>query len=42
MQDNVTAGDYDAQVWGVMVDEATGLIYASDKNTGLWILERTD
>ncbi len=32
----------DAQVWGVMVDEATGLIYASDMNTGLWILERTD
>lgn len=32
----------DAQVWGVVVDEATGLIYASDMNTGLWILERTD
>ena len=31
-----------AQVWGVMVDEATGLIYATDMNTGLWILERTD
>jgi hypothetical protein len=30
------------QVWGVVVDEATGLIYASDMNTGLWILERTD
>ena len=29
------------QVWGVVVDEATGLIYASDMNTGLWILERT-
>jgi hypothetical protein len=29
-------------VWGVVVDEATGLIYASDMNTGLWILERTD
>jgi len=30
------------QVWGVFVDEATGLVYASDMNTGLWILERTD
>jgi hypothetical protein len=30
------------QVWGVVVDEATGLIYASDMNTGLWILRRTD
>jgi hypothetical protein len=29
------------QVWGVVVDEATGLIYASDMNTGLWILKRT-
>jgi hypothetical protein len=29
------------QVWGVVVDEATGLIYASDMNSGLWILERT-
>ena len=29
------------QVWGVVVDEATGLIYASDMNTGLWILRRT-
>jgi hypothetical protein len=32
----------DAQVWGVVVDEATGLIYASDMNSGLWVLERTD
>ncbi len=31
-----------AQVWGVVVDEATGLIYISDMNTGLWILDRTD
>jgi hypothetical protein len=31
-----------AQVWGVVVDEATGLVYASDMNTGLWILRRTD
>jgi hypothetical protein len=30
------------QVWGVVVDESTGLIYASDMNTGLWILRRTD
>ena len=31
-----------AQVWGVVVDEATGLVYASDMNSGLWILRRTD
>jgi hypothetical protein len=30
------------QVWGVVVDEASGLIYASDMNSGLWILRRTD
>jgi hypothetical protein len=30
------------QVWGVVVDEADDLIYASDMNTGLWILRRTD
>jgi hypothetical protein len=30
------------QVWGVEYDEATGLIYASDMNSGLWILRRTD
>ena len=30
------------QVWGVAYDHATGLIYASDMNTGLWILRRTD
>jgi hypothetical protein len=29
------------QVWGVVVDEQTGLVYASDMNSGLWILERT-
>ncbi|MGE5690819.1 MAG: LVIVD repeat-containing protein [Pseudomonadota bacterium] len=29
------------QVWGVVVDEATGLVYASDMNSGLWILRRT-
>jgi hypothetical protein len=30
------------QVWGAVVDEATGLIYASGMNSGLWILRRTD
>jgi hypothetical protein len=30
------------QVWGVVVDEESGLIYASDMNTGLWILRRID
>lgn len=30
------------QVWGVVVDESTGLIYGSDMNSGLWILRRTD
>jgi hypothetical protein len=30
------------QVWGVVVDEATGLVYASDMNSGLWILKRTN
>lgn len=30
------------QVWGVEYDESTGLIYASDMNSGLWILRRTD
>jgi hypothetical protein len=30
------------QIWGVVVDEETDLIYASDMNTGLWILRRTD
>ena len=29
------------QVWGVAYDETTGLIYASDMNSGLWILKRT-
>ncbi len=27
---------------GVAVDEATGLVHASDMNSGLWILKRTD
>lgn len=30
------------QIWGVVVDPDTGLVYASDMNTGLWILRRTD
>jgi hypothetical protein len=30
------------QVWGVVVDEDTDLVYASDMNTGLWILEVDD
>lgn len=30
------------QIWGVAVDEATGLVYLSDMNTGLWIVRRTD
>jgi len=30
------------QVWGVAYDQATGLIYASYMNSGLWILRRTD
>lgn len=29
------------QIWGVAYDAATGLVYASDMNTGLWILKRT-
>jgi hypothetical protein len=28
------------QVWGVAHDPATGLIFASDMNSGLWILRR--
>ena len=30
------------QVWGVAYDETTGLVYASDMNSGLWILKRTN
>lgn len=30
------------QVWGVAVDESTGLVYLSDMNSGLWIVRRTD
>ena len=31
-----------AQVWGVAHDPVTGYIYASDMNSGLWILRKTD
>jgi hypothetical protein len=30
------------QVWGVAYDHETDLVYASDMNSGLWILRRTD
>jgi hypothetical protein len=30
------------EIWGVAYDETTGLIYASDMTSGLWILRRTD
>jgi hypothetical protein len=30
------------QVWGVAYDYSTKLVYASDMNSGLWILTRTD
>ena len=30
------------QVWGVAVDETIGLVYLSDMNSGLWIVQRTD
>jgi hypothetical protein len=29
------------QVWGVVVDPATGLVHASDMNSGPWIPRRT-
>ena len=29
------------QVWSIVVDEASGLVHASDMNSGLWILRRT-
>jgi hypothetical protein len=28
-------------VWGVAVDETSGLVYLSDMNSGLWIMQRT-
>jgi hypothetical protein len=30
-----------AQVWGVAIDPATGIVYASDMRTGLWIIRPT-
>jgi hypothetical protein len=30
------------QVWGVAYETSRDLVYASDMNTGLWILDRTD
>ena len=30
-----------AEVWGVVIDQATGTIYASDMRTGLWIVQPT-
>jgi hypothetical protein len=30
------------QVWGVAFDESRDLVFASDMNSGLWILRRTD
>lgn len=30
-----------AEVWGVAIDPATGIVYASDMRTGLWILRPT-
>lgn len=30
------------QVWGVALDDATGLVYLSDMNSGLWIVRPTD
>lgn len=28
-----------AEVWGVAIDPETGVVYASDMRTGLWIIE---
>jgi hypothetical protein len=30
-----------AEVWGVAIDPETGIVYASDMRTGLWIVEPT-
>jgi hypothetical protein len=30
-----------AEVWGVAIDPDTGIVYASDMRTGLWIVEPT-
>jgi hypothetical protein len=30
-----------AEMWGVAIDPATGIMYASDMRTGLWIVQPT-
>jgi hypothetical protein len=30
-----------ASVWGVFIDPSSGLVYASDMLTGLWIVDPT-
>ena len=30
-----------AEVWGVAIDPETGIVYASDMRTGLWIVQPT-
>jgi len=30
-----------AEMWGVAIDPATGIVYASDMRTGLWIVQPT-
>jgi hypothetical protein len=37
----VSLGHGPAEVWGVAIDPETGVIYASDMRTGLWIVEPT-
>lgn len=37
----VPPGDFPS-VWGVFIDEESGLIYASDEGSGLWIIRPTD
>lgn len=34
-------GNGPALVWGVAIDPATGIVYASDMRTGLWIIQPT-
>ena len=29
-------------IWGVAVDQSTGLVYASDMTSGLWIVQPTN
>jgi hypothetical protein len=37
----VSLGHGPAEVWGVAIDPETGIVYASDMRTGLWIVEPT-